>query len=375
MISIRDLFSLKFIKKFPHGTLKNNAEHKMAEGALRKIIEERDNYMKELNDFMDYSFLISNDSQESELIKHIGQGLKEHFNPDMMAIFMLDKENNTFEVSFVDPEEYMDKLIMNEILLKPSLCEVIRTGQEVVVSDIEKGQTCKCMPTEIKTGGCACIPLIVSGTTVGVVQMIKKEKGYGNKEEIRRSLSAYARLAAFALHRVRLLDFMKRAALTDALTGIYNRRVFDAILEKYMALAKRYNEPLSLLIADLDHFKDFNDSYGHMAGDRALQQITTIMKKSIRTSDVLTRYGGEEFAIVMPTADMANAIMKAEEIRKSVESIDFEDIVTGKPIKITLSIGVASFPTHGTEQKTLINITDKALYQAKKNGRNRVETP
>ena len=99
------------------------------------------------------------------------------------------------------------------------------------------------------------------------------------------------------------------------------------------------------------------------------------MKKSIRTSDVLTRYGGEEFAIVMPTADMANAIMKAEEIRKSVESIDFEDIVTGKPIKITLSIGVASFPTHGTEQKTLINITDKALYQAKKNGRNRVETP
>ena len=87
-----------------------------------------------------------------------------------------------------------------------------------------------------------------------------------------------------------------------------------------------------------------------MAGDRALQQITAIMRKSIRTSDVLIRYGGEEFAIVMPTADMTNAIMKAEEIRKSVEAIDFEDIVTGKSIKITLSIGVASFPAHGTEQ-------------------------
>ncbi|MBE7444805.1 MAG: GGDEF domain-containing protein [Planctomycetia bacterium] len=95
---------------------------------------------------------------------------------------------------------------------------------------------------------------------------------------------------------------------------------------------------MSLLIADLDHFKDFNDSYSHMAGNRALQQITTIMRNFIRISDVLTRYGGEEFVIVLPTADTTNTIMKSEEIRKSVEAIDFEDVVTGKPIKITLSM-------------------------------------
>ena len=166
MISIRDFFSLKFIKIFTHRILKNYTEHRMEEDTLRKIIEERDKYMKELKDFMDYSFLMSNDSQERELLKHTGQGLKEHFNPDIMTIFMLDKENNVFEVSFIDPEDYMNKLIMNEILLKPSLCEVIRTGQEVIASDIEKGHSCKCMPPEIKSGGCACIPLIVIPTAI-----------------------------------------------------------------------------------------------------------------------------------------------------------------------------------------------------------------
>ena len=147
------------------------------------------------------------------------------------------------------------------------------------------------------------------------------------------------------------------------------------MLEKQLALARRHNEPLGLLIADLDRFKDFNDTYGHLAGDRLLQQVARILKNSIRSSDVLTRYGGEEFAIIMPATDITAILEKAEKIRQGVESTNFDDIVPGRSLKITISIGAASFPEHGTEYTDLVSAADKALYKAKRGGRNRVEKP
>ena len=222
-------------------------------------------------------------------------------------------------------------------------------------------------------GGYACLPLFTGGSVVGTVLTIKKEKGYWDNKETGKLLSTYIGLASSALDNVRLINLTKQAAITDALTGIYNRRFFVETLEKQMSLAKRHQEPLSLLIADLDHFKKLNDTYGHTAGDRALQQVSMILKDSIRTSDVLCRYGGEEFAIIMSKTGITGAIEKADKIRQYVESAHFDTITPGKSLGMTISIGVASFPENGTEYDALVDAADGALYKAKRNGRNRVE--
>ncbi|HJW86787.1 MAG TPA: GGDEF domain-containing protein, partial [Candidatus Brocadiaceae bacterium] len=210
------------------------------------------------------------------------------------------------------------------------------------------------------------------GMVIGAILMAKKDMEYSYGEDTHRLVSTYAGLASSALHRIRLMEMAKHTSVTDALTGIYNRRFFNEIIEKQLALAKRRNEPLSLLIADIDHFKNINDTYGHTAGDRALQQAVKLIKNTIRSSDIIARYGGEEFAIIMPAADTTHAVSKAEEIRQRTRSADFDHVVEGKIIKMNLSIGVASFPEHGDEPGILMNNADLALYKAKNTGRNQV---
>ena len=322
---------------------------------------------------MEFSDLMRDERQEGALIKHMATVLKERFHPDFMTVLMVDKEKNIIVAPVIDPPMPLDKFIRRETVLDPSQCRVIRTGHGVVVKDITKEPVCECLRYNMDEGGYACLPLFTGGAAVGTVLTIKKEKGYWDNEETSKLLSTYIGLASSALDNVRLISLTKQASITDALTGIYNRRFFVETLEKQMSLAKRHKEPLSLLIADLDHFKKVNDTYGHTAGDCALQQVSMILKDSIRESDTLCRYGGEEFAVIMPMTGITDALEKADKIRQYVESTNFDTVAPGKSLEITISIGVASFPENGTEYDALVDAADGALYKAKRNGRNRVE--
>jgi diguanylate cyclase (GGDEF)-like protein/PAS domain S-box-containing protein len=357
------------------GIVRDITERKGAEEVLRRTVEERNDSIKEMKHLMDFSTLMREETRKDELIEHMAQVLKNTFAPDILAVLMLDKEKNVLDVALRDPPIPVDELLRAETILDPSLCRVMRTGHEHIVRDINRDPSCSCLLYKIEKGGYVCFPIIAGGATAGVVLMIKKEEDHWGSEERLGLVSTYVGMAAAALHRVQLMDITRRAAVTDSLTGVYNRRFFDEMLEKQMALARRHNEPLGLLIADLDHFKDFNDTCGHLAGDHLLQQVARILKNSIRSSDVLTRYGGEEFAIIMPTTDITGALDKAEKIRQGVESTNFDDVVPGQSFKMTISIGTASFPMHGTEYDTLVGAADKALYKAKRGGRNRVEKP
>ena len=348
-------------------------ERKRMEKDLKWAMEERGRKIEELRHLMEFSDLMRDERQEGALIKHMATVLKERFHPDFMTVLMVDREKNEIVAPVVDPPMSLDKFIRCETILDPSLCRVMRTGHGVVVKDITKEPVCECLRYDMNEGGYACLPLFTGGAAVGTVLTVKKEKGYWDNEETGKLLSTYIGLASSALDNVRLISLTKQASITDALTGMYNRRFFVETLEKQMSLAKRHKEPLSLLIADLDHFKKVNDTYGHTAGDRALQQVSMILKDSIRTSDVLCRYGGEEFAIIMSKTEITGALEKADKIRQYVESASFDTMVTGKSLGITISIGVASFPENGTEYDTLVDAADGALYKAKRNGRNRVE--
>lgn len=171
-------------------------------------------------------------------------------------------------------------------------------------------------------------------------------------------------------------QLLQQMAVTDDLTGLYNKRYILNRLSGEVSYAARYREPISFLMVDVDHFKQVNDTYGHVVGDILLKEIAGMLKKIVRDVDIVARYGGEEFLIILPNGDTLGARILAERLRESVEKATFN--IEGNRLFITISIGVKSANVKknvdpGTEVMTLINQADMALYRAKANGRNRVE--
>lgn len=174
------------------------------------------------------------------------------------------------------------------------------------------------------------------------------------------------------LSNLALREQLQTLSYEDSLTGLKNRRYFDELLNHELAVAARNEAPLALIIADIDHFKEFNDQHGHPAGDTALKAVAQAFLNEFRESDTLARYGGEEFVLILPGASAEQAAQRAEALRVAVEQLElFHD---SQPLsKLTLSLGIASWPGQTSRAHDLLNRADKALYQAKQRGRNRVE--
>jgi diguanylate cyclase (GGDEF)-like protein len=169
---------------------------------------------------------------------------------------------------------------------------------------------------------------------------------------------------------LQVLEETRKVSRTDALTGLFNRRFFDEALEGEINRAIRYEGNFSLIFFDLDNFKILNDTQGHLAGDLTLKRVAEIMVLEKRTEDIACRYGGEELVLVLPETQKFNALVIAERVRKNLETMKLE--FEGNPFRVTLSGGVASFPTDAQDAKSLIRAADIALYQAKESGKNKV---
>jgi len=167
----------------------------------------------------------------------------------------------------------------------------------------------------------------------------------------------------------------KKLSITDGLTGLYNNRFFNEMFKKELVRAARYENPLSLLLIDIDDFKKLNDDYGHLAGNFALKRLAGIFKKSCRAVDLPARWGGEEFAIILPETDKKNAAIFASRLKNTIALTPLESSESDRAISVTVSIGLASFPLDGTGRQDLIRAADRALYDAKLQGKNRVCLP
>ncbi len=168
---------------------------------------------------------------------------------------------------------------------------------------------------------------------------------------------------------------LEHETFTDPLTGIYNRRFMEQRLAEEISKARRYSFQLSVLLFDLDHFKQVNDERGHQAGDQALIEISALVNEQLRDSDILSRYGGEEFLIIMPNTGPAEAPLLAERLRARIEAHDFlrnHEGIQQPELRLTVSIGLASFSDSSDNEEILIGNADRNLYQAKNEGRNRV---
>jgi diguanylate cyclase (GGDEF)-like protein len=194
----------------------------------------------------------------------------------------------------------------------------------------------------------------------------------GPEQETQERLAVtIAEQLALALGNARLRESLRRQSVLDPLTGLFNRRHFDAALKRELARARRKNVPVSLVLVDIDHFKRVNDDYGHAIGDAVLRTIAQQLRLGIREGDIACRYGGEEMVLLLPECTAADASKRAEAIRVALAAITPNPEGEG-PESVTASFGVAAYPVHAQDAEALFWAADKALYRAKQYGRNRV---
>lgn len=213
------------------------------------------------------------------------------------------------------------------------------------------------------------VPMLKEGELYGVVKVGPKINGEAFSDNDLEFFETLASQAVIAFENARLYSL----AITDSITKLYVHRYFQFRLEEEVARSKRYNSTISLLMCDIDHFKNVNDTFGHQQGDCILREVSRIIRKNVRNTDIPARYGGEEFAVILPETTQQDAKIVAERIRSDIADFEFPSIIPGQPpVRCSISIGVAGFPINADDKDQLIQKADSALYEAKDTGRNKV---
>lgn len=274
--------------------------------------------------------------------------------------------------ALLDPTAIQQHLIKISQQLFPSQSISISYGQKPDAIDtfvIDRRQPLL-VPSEFMKGAPQlAVPILSQQEVVGVLRV---GGGNGYSREDLRLLEILANLASLAMDNCLLFHQVQQTALRDNLTGLLTHRAFQDQLEQAVLEASRYNQPLSIILVDVDHFKSINDRHGHQAGDLVLQGLAHVMDRNVRPVDIIARYGGEEFALLLLHTPRREAAALAEQIRKDLEQQAFA--VGQKTISITSSFGVATFPEDATSGQQLFRQADQRLYKAKECGRNQVQS-
>jgi len=211
------------------------------------------------------------------------------------------------------------------------------------------------------------IPMISYGQPLGLLVLSSRERNFFAHTEMQ-PLESVADIFASAIQNALYVQRVKQLAYLDGLTGIFNRRYFETRITEEIERARRYGTDLALIMVDVDKFKSLNDEFGHLLGDEVLRQVSSLLSRQIRKSDVVCRYGGEEFVVLLPQTTPEQALHVAEKLRLAVAEWQFP----GVPRNLTVSGGVGVFPAHGSSRDQLVKAADTALYSAKEAGRNRM---
>ncbi|WP_204151408.1 PAS domain S-box protein [Leptolyngbya sp. CCY15150] len=255
---------------------------------------------------------------------------------------------------------------------QPHDCWALRRGRWHSITPDRQGLYCnhiKDAPPDLVT---LCIPMIAQGETLGMFYLsTKRPEGLPlPKQQLARTV---AEQVGLAIANLNLRETLQNQSIRDALTGLFNRRYLEESLQAEIARAQRHQYPTAVVMIDVDHFKVFNDTHGHDAGDFVLKAIAQVIGDHIRGSDIACRYGGEELTLVLPETSLIDALAKAEKIRDAIHHLSLS--YGGRTLEnLTVSLGVAVFPDHGTTGGAVIQSADAALYRAKAAGRNQVIT-
>lgn len=323
----------------------------------------------ELQRLNNFSHQVSSSSNLDDIFQQTVETILQNSSSSMAALMIFDEAEELKIYAHQGWENKWVESYQAHPLTKDSiaLAGIIGYRNPLICSDIKKHKELVKVFTNIPVEALFGFPLVAEEDVVGVL-MVTNPAVRSMPEREYQILDSIANRASIAIHNATSLHDEKRKAYTDGLTGLYNRRYFNERIEDATGHALADKGSLSLILMDIDNFKKYNDTYGHPEGDRLLKIIAGTMESLVREQDIVSRYGGEEFAVILNNTTNATAMQIADRIRQSIADISPKLVKAS----VTISVGVATLPDHAKDRDTLITFADKSLYQAKESGKNKV---
>ena len=305
-----------------------------------------------------YSFIVkgrnNNDGKYLQIVASsrddMGAKFSEYFNCDL----------SEYRMHFPEFDEVKNAIKNNQIYQSKELIKLISS----FIPEIDNGKVANFLK-DAKMKSYILVPLLSKQTHFGSLIVFSSRENISNSEL--NFLGLFAKQIELAITIADLFQAVKEQAITDGMTGLYNRRYFEEYIKKEAIRAVRQNQKFTVIGLDLDHLKQINDTYGHNYGDIAIKAIAEVLKSNARSIDIAARMGGEEFNLILPGVDIEGGCIAAERIRKAIEAVELEKIG-----HITASLGVATYPDQSDDIQELLELTDQAMYESKRSGRNRV---
>lgn len=337
----------------------------------RKALAESQKWLSQLDALLEVINAISTKSRLQDVLDAGLEETREVFKADSGLVYRISRKTRKLEImsSFGYAPELLEKMKTKGVTYASS-CEAYSRQEVVTVENLATDNKCPNL-AKVNSGSSICLPIASKNRVWGVLHLRRRFPAAFAAEDIQLA-QAIAYQFALAMQRAYLFDEVNLLAITDPVTGLFNHRKMSRDLKREVVRSKRYRHPFSYIMVDIDHFKDFNDLYGHQAGDSLLHMVARSLETGRREVDRVYRYGGEEFSILLPETEIQEAFEVAEKLRKQIESMEVEVEDFAEPLSVTVSMGVASYPDDGAGPEVIVTSADSAMYAAKESGRNRV---
>ncbi len=329
---------------------------------------------RELNFFEEVSKTLTSSLELSAILTKIMDKVKEMTKAEAWSVLLVDQETGelVFEKTNARKKKEIQKFRMK--VGEGIAGWVASEGLPIVVPDVSKderflGKIDKAI--HFKTKSLMCVPIKIKEQVLGVLELVNKKTREPFVKEDLDLLMRLVDLTAIAIERTSLYQKMTELAITDDLTKLFNTRYLNRTIEIEIQRSTRYNTSVSLIFMDIDYFKRINDRFGHLIGSKVLVEVGQLLIKSLRSIDIVARYGGDEFVVVLPQTPPDSAIQIAERMRRSIEQNTFLK-KEGYSLKLTASFGIASYPESAKSKEDLIRLADDAMYRVKHQTRNAV---
>lgn len=330
----------------------------------------------ELASLLEIGKTLTSSLELREVLKGIMAHLERLLKPQTWSLLLVDEESGQlrFEIAVSPVADLLKTMQLN--MGEGIAGWVAANGEPLLIPDVTVDTRFArhlAEAVEFPVSSIICVPMKIRDRVLGVIELINSLGDGAFTDDDLPLLQAVADFAAIAIDNANNYQRVSELVITDDLTGLYNARHFHELLEYEIDRANRYGSQVSLLFFDLDHFKSVNDTHGHLVGSRMIAEVGRVIRRTIRSSDRAARYGGDEYVVVLPNTSKNGAIVVARNMLDKLHNYPFVTD-TGKPVKITASFGVATYPDDADDKTGLITAADSAMYDAKDAGRNSVKS-
>jgi diguanylate cyclase (GGDEF)-like protein len=387
LLAANALFSLFFAE---HG----EDEAREFDAKWKPLSEEREQLRASLEDLRTRALAAERRGRETDALFHAGREISKLLSladtlefsrevlhdtlklPDAGAVpafvvALADTDNSAFSIGVAEGLDEAQVHLLAQGPEKNGFCRWLRQAGGVLVDRVAAEPGLKGVPLPPGVRSLLSVPLVIQEQAIGWV-VVFDTGDFGLPERDFSNLKILCSQIAIGLEKATLYDRLQRLSVTDGLTGLTVHRHFQSRLDEELKRAERYREPLSLVMSDIDNFKTFNDTWGHLAGDAVLKAVAGVLKLGLGPSEMAVRYGGEEFVMVLPRHTKEMAVARAEALREAVKALRVDTESAPERLNVTISLGVATYPDDAMTKIGLIDMADGALYQSKKGGRDQV---